>query len=69
MPEQIDASTLNDPTRVRRGVLAERHLAAQRAGDADELAKVVGEIEAEYADDPKPEPGAQSKAEPKLRGK
>ena len=62
MPDMVDASTLSDPERVRRGELAAEHTAALRAGDKDRLAKVEKAIAAEYADDAKP-------ADPKAGGK
>jgi len=54
MPDMVDASTLSDPARVRRGELAAAHAAALRSGDAGEVAKVEKAIKAEYADDAKP---------------
>jgi len=64
MPEMVDASTLIDETRIRRGELAAAHNAALRIQDEaerkKELAKVERAIKAEYADDPQGE-SAESK--------
>jgi len=63
MPEMVDASTLSDEARVRRGELAAAHTAALRIEDEGErkkeVAKIEREIKAEYADDAKAE--AESK--------
>lgn len=62
MPEMVDASTLSDPTRVRRTELAAAHMAAMRIADEAErkeaVAKVEKAIKAEYADDEKAAPAA-----------
>lgn len=73
----VDANTLADPTRVRRGVLAERHQACLRAVAAAEAADpqdskatteahkaldgVLADIQAEYAEDVAEAPKAPAK--------